>query len=333
MRKYISIILISIGTLLPYSIFAQAEPRPEWVRQLPNAPSYANYVYVYGWGVGVIEKDAESEAFKNALFYAFNEGGLIGFEEQAKSLDDVLKMKNIDMKILKSIIPNRRVCQTLPICVSKNEVKVYVLLKVQKDKSKDIDFGNSSIECETEEFREAVEKYNQRFRPEAKEKTWNDFMLLYKEFSNQFFFNIGDGISYGLLGASFGGRHGGIVGFGYQFGLGVGYDYKLHYSGGVKFYPYNCLFLSANFGTVGIGKPQETYNNIDGSFTSKKDNNTQYGSSFLVGADICFGKNKITSAGGVINLAIGYSPDTKDVLKSLSFAKSIVWNVGIGIAF
>lgn len=164
--------------------------------------------------------------------------------------------------------------------------------------------------------------------------TWNNFSRLYKNFSNQFFFNMGSGITYGLFGASFGGRHGGVVGFGYQLGLGFEYDYKLHYSGGIKFYPYNCFFLSANYGTVGVGKPGISQNTTDGQFSSEKNNNMQYGSSFLVGADICFGRNKIgEGVGGVINLAIGYSPDTKDVLQRMSIQNSIVWNVGIGLVF
>lgn len=164
--------------------------------------------------------------------------------------------------------------------------------------------------------------------------TWNDFSRLYKSFSNQYFFNMGSGITYGLCGATFGGRHGSVVGFGYQFGLGFGYDYKLHYSGGIKFYPYNCFFISANYGTVGVGNPGTYQNTDDGKFTFEKNNSIQYGSSFLVGADICFGKKQIREgAGGMINLAIGYSPDTKDVLRRISVHNSIVWNVGIGLVF
>jgi hypothetical protein len=162
--------------------------------------------------------------------------------------------------------------------------------------------------------------------------TWNNFSRLYKNFSNQFFFNVGNGITYGnRVGASFGGRFGSIWGGGFQVGLGLGKDSSgkyLHYAGGVKLYC-KCFFLSANLGTVEVKKYEIETLKItdDGHFNYYKKEKTEFnhGLSFLLGADycFCFRKNTVDKWGLILNVAIGSAYADK----KWGFA----WNVGIGV--
>jgi hypothetical protein len=334
--KPVNIILLILA-FCPILAYGQIEPRPEWVRQLPQAPPNSNFVYVYGTGIGATESDAELDAFKNALFYAFNESGLIGFEEQAKNFDDLYRMQNIRVELLQSIIPTRRVHRTISIYIDRSHIKVYILIKVQRDKTKEIDFNdNTYIEYESEEFRRDVLRYNKKKGEEGltfDEIAWGDFKHLYKPFTNQFYFMAGSGITYGWSGVSFGGRHGSTFGIGYQLGLGLGYKYKLHYSGGFKLYPYRCFYISANYGTLGDRIIKSSQNDLTGTFRYSRKTETVFGSSFLIGADICFGRNSIRENGGVINIGIGFSPDIADIANTISIEEQIVFNIGIGYAF
>jgi hypothetical protein len=143
---------------------AQAqEPRPDWVRQPPFPPQGANYIFVYGMGMGDTEEKAELSAWKNAFGKALNEGGLVGIKAQAKTLDDVLTMNDLETQIPISVMQRRLVCQTLPIFVTGGKVKVYVLLQVQRDGRRNADFYShdlSFIKCEAPEFIIEIKEYN-----------------------------------------------------------------------------------------------------------------------------------------------------------------------------
>lgn len=161
MKKIVCSIFLMVFLLPSYGY--RPEPRPSWVISRPQAPKESNFVYGYGMGEGSTEREAEFNALKEALFYALHESGLIGFEEESKSLEKLRDMSDVKILQLESIIPIQRVYQTIPIFTDDNgKVKIYMLVKVQKDKSKDIDFsGDANIEYESKDFNKAVRRYNE----------------------------------------------------------------------------------------------------------------------------------------------------------------------------
>lgn len=160
MKKFVCSIFLIVFLLPSYGY--RPEPRPSWVISRPQAPKESNFVYGYGMGEGTTEREAEFNALKEALFYALHEFGLIGFEEESKSLEKLRNMSDVKILQLESIIPIQRVYQTIPILIDNEKVKIYMLVKVQKDKSKDIDFlGDANIEYESKDFNKAVRRYNE----------------------------------------------------------------------------------------------------------------------------------------------------------------------------
>lgn len=127
------------------SAIAQEPPRPEWVRNTPFPPIGANFIFVSGMGVGITEQDAELSAWKNALYKAFNEGGLLGINAQVAVLDKIFTMKDLEIMLPANVLQRRVHCQTLPIYLSKNEIKVYVLLQVQYDGNRSADFYSHDL--------------------------------------------------------------------------------------------------------------------------------------------------------------------------------------------
>jgi len=141
------------------------EPRPDWVRNTPFPPTDANYIFVYGMGVGINEQDAEFSAWKNALYKALNEGGLVGIKAQSQTLDQIFTMKDLETKLPANVLQRRLACQTLPIYLSEKEVKVYVLLQVQRNGSRSANFYSHDlifIKCETADFVQELREYNRR---------------------------------------------------------------------------------------------------------------------------------------------------------------------------
>ena len=167
--------------------------------------------------------------------------------------------------------------------------------------------------------------------PPPPKPTWNDFLRLYNKRADQWFVNIGYGINIvnnitnnvnedsitiigNDIGFNVGYRHAIInnFGIGYQAGIGLGVNKSgtyLHWALGVKIYPWNCFFISANYGAVGMKKysVEKLQNPIDEPFYYYKKVNTEFyhGLSLLGGADICFGKRTTDKFGGIINIAAG----------------------------
>ena len=166
-------------------------------------------------------------------------------------------------------------------------------------------------------------------KPQPRPVKWNDFNRLYEKPSSQYFLSVTygmntvnnvaykdsivniDGNNVGLI---FGSRHGISegVGIGHQASIGLGFNDSgsyLHWSIGEKFYPWNCLFISANYGAVSMKKYniEKTTISKDGQFTYYKDESQKFyhGFSLLAGADICFGSNTTDKCGGIVNIAIG----------------------------
>ncbi|MDR1356534.1 MAG: penicillin-binding protein activator LpoB [Tannerellaceae bacterium] len=69
-------------------------------------------------------------------------------------------------------------------------------------------------------------------------------------------YGIGNGITYGkIAGVGLAGRYGGLFGFGFEAGAGVGlaHDHPyLSYSAGLRMYLYKALYISLNYGVIGL---------------------------------------------------------------------------------
>ena len=188
----------------------------------------------------------------------------------------------------------------------------------------------------------------------------NDSLRLHSERPNQWFVNVGYGLNVipniineacrdsstiagHSIGLNFGGRYRIVnkMSIGYHVGIGVGFNPKnypeshgvspsntyLHWSAGVKFYPWNCFFVSASCGATGMKYYEKIIPPADDQFVYKKMKSTKFyhGISLMGGADICFWKNPTNKFGGVINIAAG----TVCVEKKWGLAL----NLGVGLVF
>ena len=143
---------------------------------------------------------------------------------------------------------------------------------------------------------------------------------------NYFSWGVGNGVTYGkLLGVGIAGRHGGIVGVGYDAGLGGGMHDKtyFHYSVGVRIYPFKALYASASYGVIGV-EDVETANAPDGRWSIAGPKKIS-GVSFLTGLDIRFRTGTLTLAGG-----ISYKTTGLTAIHTKSFIPA--WNVAYSMA-
>lgn len=123
------------------------------------------------------------------------------------------------------------------------------------------------------------------------------------------------------------GRHGGTLGLGYN--LSVGMDVTsgtttlvtgLHYSAGVRLYPFKKLFLSVTYGTLGFEK-MSADNDSEGYFNTDGRRHCS-GLSYTVGYDVTWGSIGIFSIDAgvaynslgsnwipVVNLKIGFGAE------------------------
>lgn len=131
---------------------------------------------------------------------------------------------------------------------------------------------------------------------------------------------FGIGKSYGGLGGiRFQFRFGGIVGAGIHFGAGYFPNAPLGISAGLKFYAYKGLYLNAQFGTVGVQDEYSFSSTRTGmwQYSTKREStgsSVVYGSSFLVGEDIMFGKKKNLG----VNVAAGVAAPFDHTLTSVA---------------
>jgi hypothetical protein len=331
MKKVITL-LFSIY-LLP--ALAQ-EPRPEWVRQPPFPPKSANFILVYGMGTGKTEQQAEFAAWKNAFYKALNEGGLMGIQAQAKTLDGVLTMNELETRIPVNVMQRRLVCETLPIYLAGGEVKVYVLLQVQRRGNISNDFSDYGrlVDCETRDFKDALKEWNkgaverqkkERARQEKeraqqekeKERARKKEQRDRDRYENGSY--LGGGVytrfPYFSLGGSFIGRHGGTVGIGYTLSIGGDFHFDTPsrevaddgsaygaYLAELKLFPYKGLFFSAGYGTLGCEKVSR-FNDSDGRWALSGMRNGK-GFPAMAGYEIVF------ESGFLLSIGAGMSYDT-----------------------
>jgi hypothetical protein len=112
------------------------------------------------------------------------------------------------------------------------------------------------------------------------------------------------------MGSSFIGRHGGIIGVGYYLSLGMEImDIEaspVHYSAGLKFFPYKNIFISGSYGTLGC-KHVNIFNDSDGRWGTKGIRQGK-GFSLMAGYDVLI--HNVGNRGAIISCAAGMSYDT-----------------------
>lgn len=188
----------------------------------------------------------------------------------------------------------------------KGEICIVQNIKSSEAQYFKIESKNESIALKLEE------EEKKRIQAES-----NYIKVIKKYNDNNLTLGIGNGVNCGDLGVYSRFRFGGIVGAGIEGGVGFSdFDSKLmHWSAGVKFYPYKYWALSAHCGTLSTEKT-DTYNTETGEFGIGGVKQHK-GWSILGGYDgIVF--NLIH-----INTGIGFS-STDHI--------SFTWNIGIGFS-
>ncbi|MDR1983944.1 MAG: hypothetical protein LBQ28_03875 [Prevotellaceae bacterium] len=158
---FFAVFLLSLQAVQAESL--RPNPRPYWVWEQPVPPEGANYIFICGEGTGKTETEAELGAWKNALYSAFNEGGLLNVTTQAITLNEAVSLDSLNFLLDANRLQRRRVCQTPPIPMLSGKIIVYVLLQVQRDATKSPDFYDYpiAIDCEPADFRKELEKWNE----------------------------------------------------------------------------------------------------------------------------------------------------------------------------
>lgn len=314
----IKVLLVFSFLVFCYSTtFAQIEPRPKWVKNIPQPKENSNHIYVVGMGIDATEELAIRKAWINVIEKSSHE--LQGVQISRQMLTDVYE-KGLDAAIKNQILPRRELCSTLPIYVENNKVKVYILVMVQRDVNKSNDFYTAKpLELEDIEFDKALEEYNKTFfvkNAKIRRKQERIEMKLEKQslrLEKVFFlrqenrwiaFGIGSGANFGcnnIIGASFLARTGKTVGIGFNMGIGLSiygedvldYHYYeglnktrhasfLAWGGGVNIYLYKRFYINLNYGTVGAQETKiyEYIYDYDGSVTGIWDYGYKYSISY-----------------------------------------------------
>jgi len=273
-----------IFTLAGISVFSQTSSslRPSWARAALNPPAGANYFLNWGIGEGNTEQQAINDAWADALRKSLHELGVIGITQQ-----DIEAVSNngIDAVVAFNRMRRRLLCATSAIPQSNGKLRVYVMIQVQRDINGKDDFYDADPNiCNDPNFdRELkkIEKQAGRNRPPVKNLQYKQESSFFNKGHNNYFAWSGLNVGYPfMLGTGIAGRFGGIVGVGYYLSFGfdfggnstyhvnddtygiseIRYSYDtefitpLHYSFGLKFFPYKSVFLSAGYGTLGCEK-------------------------------------------------------------------------------
>ncbi|MDR1120254.1 MAG: CsgG/HfaB family protein [Dysgonamonadaceae bacterium] len=191
-----------------------------------------------------------------------------------------------------------------------------------------------AIRKEIEKIKSENEKLRAQQQKEADDRQKADNKAAKRQANkgknNYFSLGLGNGVTYGkMLGFGIAGRHGGIVGVGYEAGIGGGPDlggssddtkYYFHYAAGLRFYPYKFIYLSACYGI--IGTENISSDNSDDGFWALGGSKLLKGVSFLGGINYKFSGSALTVAAG-----LSY-PDLDFGQKS-----RIAWNIAWSVAF
>jgi len=221
-----------------------------------------------GVGIGNNETEAFENAWKDAIRSSLHRGGLVEFSQQA-----------LEGEITANRIPRNIRCRTQPIRTGDGQIRMYVLVQVPRRRASDIP-EDLFFDCRDERFDRDLDRWHNR---QKKSQNDNFFSKGRDNYLALGILNVGYPLT---LGTNFTGRHGGIIGIGYylDFGWGIGgkstYNGSkkmgvsggagklistLHYSVGVKFFPYKNIFISAGYGTLG-NERTHTFNHSNGNF-------------------------------------------------------------------
>ncbi|MDR2564062.1 MAG: hypothetical protein LBC98_09010 [Prevotellaceae bacterium] len=179
----------------------------------------------------------------------------------------------------------------------------------------------AKVKSENEKIREQRAEEIEK-QQKAEEKA--DKKFVNKPKYNYVSVGIGNGITYGkYLGIGVVGRHGGAIAVGYEGGIGAGGagdKTYLHYSGGVRIYPFKFIFVSAHYGIIGADVIKSA-DQDDGRWTMAG-NKLLKGTSFMGGVSLKFTSSCLTLSGGLSYPNFDFGQKSR-----------IAWNVAYGVAF
>lgn len=345
-------LLIAALTAASYMALAQKLPEPEWMHKKFSSKGF-RFMFVTASGEGDTREEAHEVAFANAYVGGLRENGLTVVAEQ--TIADI-KRQGLNAYIKGTNgYPVRIYCEER-LQLDDNRFIAYMLVQMAKSANQAPSFDDAEELgdiCKRKTFEALAEKYykerDKRKQAESKKEAKNqrnkerlDRKMAKPFWQNKYHsflsFGIDNGFTTGtMLGGYFMGRHGGMVGFGYQAAVSVGLsenmsaeNREMNYSLGLKFYPYKTAYLGV-YGTL-LNKAKPFYNDYSGKF-GLKGTLSSANVSYMVGNDFCFGRSYGAGAGVVFSIAAGVlNPvweEWQDGLSKWTFA----WHVGFGIIF
>jgi hypothetical protein len=342
---------------------AQVKPRPivkppKWATgKQVVAPQGKNFIYAHGVGTGNNVEEAKDRAAGDAYVAAVK--FLEGTKVESQQMTDIRK-NGLEATIGGTQMRNRRICSTPPIFFNPRnplECRVYVLLQVERNVHGTDDFDDLKLpNCKDKDFDRSLEKLNKWHEDKEKEEKEKQKQKEKEEIEKQkrqekldqknakrfwkngydsyLSFGVGNGFTTGAMaGGYFMGRHGGLIGFGYEAAANVGLDKnmsadnrEMSYSVGLKFYPYKCLYVGV-YGTV-LDQKKPFFNNNYGKF-GLAGSTTSRTVSYLIGYDFCFGRG----VGGVFSIAGGAINPAWEEWRTGLETWNLAWHIGFGLIF
>lgn len=114
------------------------EPVPAWYKDRPSPPAKTNYFYMAESGTGRNEAEAKENAWQEALKNAQRSGAVtVGIPERAVRCEEVLR-------------------------ITRDEYKIYVLFKIQRNDNKrsDVHDPDKDVNCRNSKFDAELKRYN-----------------------------------------------------------------------------------------------------------------------------------------------------------------------------
>ncbi len=266
MKKVFLVYCLLVATHITWA----AMPIPKWVKNTPMNSTIAtsNYIFVWGEGVDSTRTLAKQKAFADAVRKGLYE--LQAVRLSAQAISDI-EQNGLSAATVYTNRAIRECCATEGVLLGNHSCKVYVLLQVQYDANRLVNFYivPESFNCYDDNFEQELQNWNKEVYKRRKQEESKKTARLKKERSNwtNHINWSGIGLAYPIkLHTGINSRFGTNVGFGFYATIGIGwlwskdpyYDYFLepydiyfHYEAGAKFYPYKGAFLSCGYGTIG----------------------------------------------------------------------------------
>jgi hypothetical protein len=326
-------LLLAALVTLSCMAFAQEPPEPKWMSEKPSAQGY-KFLFFTASGQGATREKAREEAFAKAYIEGIRANGMAVVEKQ--TFADIRK-KGVSAYIEGTNGHAVAIYCEGYVAISDDQFVAYVLIQMARSAAQNPyfedaeDMGNI---CQKEEFAERVKKYQQERKKQAKKYSqpfWKN------EYNNYLSFGVSNGFTSGLMaGGYFMGRHGGLVGFGYQGAVNVGLsnnmsaeNREMNYSLGLKLY-YRTTYVGV-YGTR-LNKSMPFDNNNYGKF-GLAGNTVSTNLSYLIGNDFCFGRGYGEGVGGVFSIAAGVINPAWEEWESGLQKWAFAWHIGFGLIF